>query len=81
MYRKWSNVTNSFTKNNEGCPVGLAQTWLYAQGVTRPFDTNSGRKSLGRWTLKLNVPYRDSFQVMGDLEDVWRKSYRTHTHI
>ena len=75
VYRKWSNVTNSFTKNNEGCPVGLAQTWLYVQGVTRPFDTNSGRKSLGRWTLKLNCVYRDIFEVMGDLEDVWRKNY------
>ncbi len=21
------------------------------------FDTNAGRKSLARWTLKLNVPY------------------------
>ena len=53
----WSHGKKAFNVTNIGCPVGTALNWFRAMGVTREFDTNAGRKSLARWTLKLNVPY------------------------
>ena len=57
VYRSWSHGKKAFNVTNIGCPVGTALNWFRAMGVTREFDTNAGRKSLARWTLKLNVPY------------------------
>ena len=48
-------------------------------GLTRHpahlFDRNSGRKSLARWTRHLMIPYAHSFQIHGDLWEVWHKNY------
>ena len=57
IYRGWSHSRRCFHKENLGSPVGTALNWLRLMGLTRDFDTNAGRKSLARWTLKLNVPY------------------------
>ena len=39
------------------------------------FDSNSGRKCLARWSRHLHLDYKWIFQIMGDLPEVWRKSY------
>ena len=57
MYRSWSHGKRAFNANNIGSPVGTAVNWVRLMGVKREFDTNAGRKSLARWSLKLNVPY------------------------
>ena len=59
----------------------LANKWLNLQGQhadkeQTPFDRNSGRKSLARWLEYLRIPYQESINIHGDLEDVWRHSYQ-----
>ena len=56
----------------------LIQSWLDLQGGNPDglkFDSNSGRKALGKWCAEFQVPYRKSFEVHGDLWCTWKKHY------
>ena len=79
IYPKWTKA-GVFGKKNVGDVSQLANEWLKHQGQTTEkgelFDHNSGRKSLARWLEHLNVPYRESVHIHGDLECVWRHSYQ-----
>ena len=74
--------SGTFKVQNEGDVIQLAINWMLAQGVTEVgFDTNSGRKSLARWSDHLNIDYELNFFIHGDLPDVWRDSYQPSLHV
>ena len=52
---------------NIGSPSKAAVEFMQIQGLPK-FDTNSGRKALARWCKHLNVPYRLSVHIHGDLQ-------------
>ena len=66
-YAKWLG-SGRFGKMNIGDPVQTAIAWFKSQGVSGPFDRNSGRKCLARWARHLQLEYPHIFQIMGDLE-------------
>ena len=78
-YAKWSTVTGRFNdKHNIADPVEFGIDWLIKQGATTEanrFDRNSGRKCLARYCRKLGLSYEPIFQMIGDLEEVWRNNY------
>ena len=79
-YPKW-NKAGHYGQQNVGDVPALANEWLNTQGQfadpeESSFDRNSGRKSLARWLAHLRIPYRESVNIHGDLEDVWRHSYQ-----
>ena len=61
---------------NIGDPAQAAVDWLVAQGVGE-FDHNAGRKALAHWCHHLDVPYKLSVHLHGDLPDVWFDNYQT----
>ena len=77
-YAKWNPGQGNFGHKNVNDVVDLAIDWLEFQGActanTR-YDSNAGRKSLGKWTRHLDIPYQESFQCHGDLWDVWHEAY------
>ena len=79
IYPYWTKA-GTFGKKNVGDIPQLANEWLEHQGQTTEagelFDHNSGRKSLARWLAALDVSYRESVHIHGDLEEVWRHSYQ-----
>ena len=76
-YGKWL-ASGRFGTSSRGDVAKHAIAWLRVQGATNgTYDTNSGRKSLARWTSHLHILYPESFPVHGDLYDVWAKSYDT----
>ena len=79
VYPKWTKG-GTYGNQNHGDVPRLANEWLKIQGQTADdgsiFDRNAGRKSLARWLEHLDVPYRESVNIHGDLEDVWRHSYQ-----
>ena len=77
-YPKWSDAKGWFGKSNVGDIAKLANEWMELQGagVEGGYSHNSGRKSLARWSDHLNITYRWSFEIHGDLEKVWRCSYQ-----
>ena len=49
----------------------LIQRWLTVQGANPDglqYDTNSGRKSLGKLCALMGIPYHEAFEIHGDLE-------------
>ena len=52
---------------NIGLPSQAAVDFMEVQGLPK-FDTNAGRKALARWCKKLNVPYKLSVHIHGDLQ-------------
>ena len=78
-YAKWSTVTGRFNpKHNILDPVQHGIDWLIKQGATTEamrFDRNSGRKCVARYCRKLGLDYEPIFQMVGDLEEVWRNNY------
>ena len=77
-YPKWLDKSNRFGKSSVNNVVDFANKWMELQGAGTPggYDHNSGRKSLARWLDKLNISYRWSFEIHGDLEKVWRSNYQ-----
>ena len=77
-YPKWLKRINKFGKSNVSNIVDFANEWMELQGAGTPggYDHNSGRKSLARWLDHLNISYRWSFEISGDLEKVWRSNYQ-----
>ena len=77
-YAKWNDGAGNFGMKNVNDVTALAIGWLQHQGACTEdnlYDTNAGRKSLGKWTRHLEIPYRESFQLHGDLWEVWHDSY------
>ena len=78
-YPRWDE-RGFWAHNNVANPVEMALWWFEAQGE-KPYDggrfsSNAGRKSLARWCHHLNVPYVESFEIHGDLQDTWLKYYQ-----
>ena len=76
-YAKWL-ASGRMGRSNISDVAGLAVDWFVSQGVVTEenrYSRNAGRKSLARWCDHLNVPYNESFQVHGDLFEVWAKNY------
>ena len=81
VYRKWT-PKSGFVKSNFGDVVQMANKFFRAQGVLKEgefFMGNSGRKALAEWTKELRVPFKESFEIHGDLEKVWSKYYEGKT--
>ena len=77
IYRKWnSKDSGGYGTGNQGELIKYIFRWFKIQGVKPDWDSNSGRKSLGRWLKLLNVPYEESFEIHGDLLDVWGRHYQ-----
>ena len=76
VYKKWFSSQAGYGQNIGDVP-SHGNKWLCHQGVPGPFDRNSGRKSLSRWLDFLNVPYKESLHIHGDLETVWRGHYES----
>lgn len=76
-YAKW--LGNRYAPvQNIADPVACGIDWLESQGACTSgvrFDHNSGRKCFAHWARECQLEYHDIFQVVGDLQDVWRKSY------
>ena len=73
-YGKWL-PSGRFGSSNLKDPVKVGIDWMVAMGATTPenrYDHNSGRKCLARYTRKLGLEYPSVFQMIGDLEEVWR---------
>ena len=76
-YGKWLG-SGKFGSSNIGDPVKKAMQWFCAQGVCESedaFDHNSGRKCFARLARALDLEYPAIFQVVQDLEEVWRENY------
>ena len=70
--------SGGFGSSNIGDPVLYAMKWLKAQGIiedTNAFDHNSGRKCFARIGRAMQLQYPPVFQVVGDLQCVWRGHY------
>ena len=79
-YPAWLPRQQRYSKDNlgEGRMRKLVQSWLDLQGGNPDhlkFDSNSGRKALGKWCAEFQVPYHKSFEVHGDLWCTWKKHY------
>ena len=84
-YPKWcppcKEHKGRFSKDNvgDGAIKVLIQRWLNLQGANPDgleFDTNSGRKSLGKLCSLMHIPYHESFELHGDLFKTWKRYYQ-----
>ena len=80
-YPTWLPAQHRYAKTNIGKEkiFVLAQRWVNLQGGNPDglvFDTNSGRKALGKWCDEFDVKYSLSFEIHGDLWCTWRKYYQ-----
>ena len=78
-YPKW--IKNRYHKTwnvGEDSNKALFQRWLNVQKATNGviYDSNGGRKSLGKWCAEFGVPYEESFEIHGDHWSTWRKHYQ-----
>ena len=74
-YGKWLTTSGRFGTSNIKDPVKFGIDWMIAMGATTPenrYDHNSGRRCCARYTRKLALEYHPVFQMVGDLEEVWR---------
>jgi hypothetical protein len=81
IYPRWLPDQNRFSKADLGQEkmMKLHQNWLNYQGANPDglfFDSNSGRKSLGKWCDEFNIVYHMSFEIHGDLWKTWKKHYQ-----
>ena len=81
-YGKWLDTSKDrrhyFGCSNINDVVSFAIDWFVVQGACpadNRYDHNSGRKCFARLARRLNLEYPAIFQVVGDLQSVWRKSY------
>ena len=80
-YPKWIAAQHRFSPDSVGKKriPGEIQEWITLQGGNPDgltFDTNSGRKTLGKWLAELQIQYSWSFEIMGDLWVTWKKHYQ-----
>ena len=81
IWPKWLPAQRRYSHKNVGRTqmIPEAQAWINAQGGNPDnltFCSNSGRKALGKWCAELQIPYRMSFQLHGDLWTTWRNHYQ-----
>ena len=81
LYPRWLEKQNRYSDESVGKKklIPTSNRWLKAQGANpddEPYCSNSGRKALGRWCDATNTPYRESFEIHGDLQDTWLKYYQ-----
>jgi hypothetical protein len=81
IFPRWLPRQNRYSKDNLGQEkmMKLHQNWLNVQGANPDglkFDSNSGRKALGKWCDEFNIPYHMSFEIHGDLWKTWKKHYQ-----
>ena len=73
-YGKWL-PSGRFGSSNIADPVACGIDWMIAMGATtnaNRYDHNSGRRCCARYTRKLGLDYPPIFEMVGDLEEVWR---------
>ena len=80
-YPRWLETENRFSLDNYGKKkmFPFARRWLDLQGANPDglvFDSNGGRKALGKWCDEFGVPYTISFEVHGDLWKTWKRHYQ-----
>ena len=79
-YPKWYRGKFHKTWNvGEDSTKELFQRWLNVQKANPDgvlYDSNGGRKSLGKWCAEFGVPYEESFEIHGDHWKTWRKYYQ-----
>ena len=83
IYPKWNPKKLEFGKESVGKKklTKTVQHWLNIQGANPDglvFDSNSGRKSLGKWLSELQILYSWSFEIHGDLWKTWKKHYQAN---
>ena len=81
IYPRWLDKQGRYSKANIGEDklIDLGRKWLDIQGANPDairFDNNSGRKALGKWCDEYGIPYRQSFEIHGDLWSTWQKYYQ-----
>ena len=82
LYRNWLTSESRSRKGRSRWgdkspeePQLVAIEWLRIQGVS-PISKNSGRKATADWSQKSGCPFHELVHIVGDNEDVWRKSYQ-----
>ena len=80
-YPRW-HKNGFFAKDNVGEPIDRALFWFEVQGEAPyeggRFSSNAGRKALARWCHKLNISYKESFEIHGDLYVTWKDHYEDY---
>ena len=76
LFTKWTKTTRAYVSNH-GNPANLAREWLKVQGCGPPDELgdychNAGRIAFAGICDELHTPYHESFQITGDLWDVWK---------
>lgn len=75
LYKTWGKSGRWTTRNVKDVPR-LALDFLKVQGITEEFDRWCGRKVYGRLCDELEILYRESFPVQGDLPGTWNGHYQ-----
>jgi len=80
-YPKWIEAQQRYGKDNLGPdPMKRAtMAWIDLQGGNPDglvYDTNGGRKTLGKMCQKYGVVYHESFEIHGDLWSTWCSYYQ-----
>ena len=81
LYPRWLRKTCRFAEDDVGQTklVPLANHWLRAQGANpdvEDYCSNGGRKALARVCTATGAPYKESYEVHGDLPKTWHKFYQ-----
>jgi hypothetical protein len=80
-YPKWLPAQKRYSGHNIGPDffIPMARKWLDLQGANPDkllFDSNSGRKALGKWCDEFGIKYHESFEIHGDLWRTWKRHYQ-----
>jgi len=80
-YPAWLEAQQRYRKDNLGeeSMKKLVAAWIDLQGGNPDglkYDTNGGRKTLGKLCQKYGVLYHESFELHGDLWCTWAKYYQ-----
>ena len=81
IYPRWLTEQNRYSVESVGRKklTSVANEWLKAQGANpddKPYCSNSGRKALAKWCEATSTPYRESFEIHGDLQKNWVTYYQ-----
>ena len=80
-YPGWLPAQLRYSKDNVGEDriMPLIQRWLNIQGANPDnlaFDSNGGRKVLGKLCSRFGIPYHESIELHGDLWPTWKRHYQ-----
>ena len=78
LFKQWNPNKRRWRKDNIDNIAKMALRFLEVQGIQGQFDEHCGRKVYGRIcdAMKPQIPYKDSFQVHGDLPSTWHMAYQ-----